>query len=204
MDDEPRPSTEHPTAEGTPQGSPLSPLLANIMLDDLDHELELRGHPFVRYADDLRINVASERAAARVLDGVTTFVERRLKLRVNREKSGVAARPDEASRLRLLQARRQREGQARPQGEASPEGSTTPPRLPSTEHRDVGPAARLDLVPRSLGCLLRAGREHPRCSTSSMSGSAAGCGRCAGRNEAALLRGVAISSHWHPAWQPRQ
>ena len=78
------------TAEGTPQGSPLSPLLANIMLDDLDHELERRGHPFVRYADDLRVYVASERAAARVLDGVTTFVERRLKLRVNREKSGVA------------------------------------------------------------------------------------------------------------------
>ncbi|MGD8486657.1 MAG: group II intron reverse transcriptase/maturase [Chloroflexota bacterium] len=76
--------------EGTPQGSPLSPLLANIMLDDLDHELERRGHTFVRYADDLRVYVASERAATRVLDGVTTFVERRLKLRVNREKSGVA------------------------------------------------------------------------------------------------------------------
>lgn len=78
------------TVEGTPQGSPLSPLLANIMLDDLDHELERRGHSFVRYADDLRVYVASERAAARVIEGVTAFVERRLKLRVNREKSGVA------------------------------------------------------------------------------------------------------------------
>ena len=78
------------TVEGTPQGSPLSPLLANIMLDDLDHELERRGHTFVRYADDLRVYVASERAATRVLDGVTVFVERRLKLRVNRTKSGVA------------------------------------------------------------------------------------------------------------------
>lgn len=78
------------TVEGTPQGSPLSPLLANVMLDDLDHELERRGHTFVRYADDLRVYVASERAATRVLDGVTTFVERRLKLRVNRDKSGVA------------------------------------------------------------------------------------------------------------------
>ena len=78
------------TAEGTPQGSPLSPLLANIMLDDLDHELERRGHAFVRYADDLRVYVASERAATRVLDGVTAFVEGRLKLKVNREKSGVA------------------------------------------------------------------------------------------------------------------
>lgn len=78
------------TAEGTPQGSPLSPLLANIMLDDLDHELEQRGHTFVRYADDLRVYVASERAAARVLDGVTAFVEGRLHLRVNRAKSGIA------------------------------------------------------------------------------------------------------------------
>jgi len=76
--------------EGTPQGSPLSPLLANIMLDDLDHELERRRHPFVRYADDLRVYVASERAAARVLAGVTTFVEQRLHLRVNRDKSGIA------------------------------------------------------------------------------------------------------------------
>jgi len=78
------------TVEGTPQGSPLSPLLANIMLDDLDQLLERRGHTFVRYADDLRVYVASERAAARVLDGVTVFVEQRLHLRVNRAKSGVA------------------------------------------------------------------------------------------------------------------
>jgi RNA-directed DNA polymerase len=78
------------TVEGTPQGSPLSPLLANIMLDDLDHELERRGHTFVRYADDLRVYVASERAAARVLEGVTAFVEERLHLRVNQSKSGVA------------------------------------------------------------------------------------------------------------------
>ena len=78
------------TVEGTPQGSPVSPLLANIMLDDLDHELERRGHTFVRYANDLRVYVASERAATRVLEGVTAFVEQRLRLRVNREKSGVA------------------------------------------------------------------------------------------------------------------
>ena len=78
------------TAEGTPQGSPLSPLLANIMLDDLDAELERRGHLFVRYADDLRVYVASERAATRVLEGITAFVEQRLHLRVNQAKSGVA------------------------------------------------------------------------------------------------------------------
>jgi group II intron reverse transcriptase/maturase len=78
------------TEEGTPQGSPLSPLLANIMLDDLDHELERRGHAFVRYADDLRVYVASERAAQRVLEGITVFVEKRLHLRVNQAKSGVS------------------------------------------------------------------------------------------------------------------
>ncbi len=75
------------SAEGTPQGSPLSPLLANIMLDDLDRELEARGHRFVRYADDLRIYTRSQRAAARRLAGVTDFLERRLRLKVNREKS---------------------------------------------------------------------------------------------------------------------
>ncbi len=76
--------------EGTPQGSPLSPLLSNVMLDDLDKELERRGHRFVRYADDLRIYVGTRRAAERVLDGIGAFVERRLKLRINRSKSGVA------------------------------------------------------------------------------------------------------------------
>ena len=79
-----------PTDEGTPQGGPLSPLLSNLLLDDLDRELERRGHRFVRYADDCNIYVRSERAGQRVLEGVTTFLTRRLKLRVNQEKSAVA------------------------------------------------------------------------------------------------------------------
>jgi RNA-directed DNA polymerase len=80
----------HASEEGTPQGSPLSPLLSNVMLDDLDWELERRGHRFVRYADDGRIYVGSERAGQRVMESITRYVEQRLKLRVNRQKSAVA------------------------------------------------------------------------------------------------------------------
>jgi len=76
--------------EGTPQGGPLSPLLSNIMLDDLDRELERRGLSFCRYADDCNIYVGSERAAERVMQAVTAFLDRRLKLKVNASKSAVA------------------------------------------------------------------------------------------------------------------
>jgi RNA-directed DNA polymerase len=79
----------HETVEGTPQGGPLSPLLSNLVLDRLDKELERRGHRFARYADDSNIYVRSERAAKRVLASVTTFLSRKLKLRVNEVKSGI-------------------------------------------------------------------------------------------------------------------
>jgi group II intron reverse transcriptase/maturase len=79
----------HETEEGTPQGGPLSPLLANILLDDLDKELARRGLRFVRYADDCNIFVASNRAGERVMESVIRFVEGKLKLKVNREKSAV-------------------------------------------------------------------------------------------------------------------
>ena len=78
-----------PTGEGTPQGSPLSPLLANLMLDDLDKELEKRGHRFVRYADDGNIYVRSRQAGERVMASVTRLLERRLRLKVNEAKSAV-------------------------------------------------------------------------------------------------------------------
>lgn len=75
--------------EGTPQGGPLSPLLANILLDDLDKELEHRGHRFARYADDCNILVKSERSGRRVMQSITRFLEGYLRLKVNREKSAV-------------------------------------------------------------------------------------------------------------------
>lgn len=76
--------------EGTPQGGPLSPLLSNILLDELDKELERRGHKFCRYADDCNVYVQSRSAGERVLKSLTTFLDRRLRLKVNAEKSAVA------------------------------------------------------------------------------------------------------------------
>src|ERR1700732_4482704 len=83
-----------PAEEGTPQGGPLSPLLSNIVLDELDRELERRKHRFVRYADDCNIYVRSQRAGQRVMTNVTGFLTQRLKLKVNEAKSAVA-RPGE-------------------------------------------------------------------------------------------------------------
>src|SRR5499427_4211118 len=79
-----------PVDEGAPQGGPLSPLLSNLVLDELDRELERRDHRFVRYADDCNIYVGSERAGQRVMEGITRFITHRLKLKVNQAKSAVA------------------------------------------------------------------------------------------------------------------
>lgn len=84
--------------KGTPQGSPLSPLLSNIVLDELDKELERRGHKFVRYADDLSIYVRSMKAAERVKENIYKFIEGKMKLKVNREKSKIS-RPNKSSLL---------------------------------------------------------------------------------------------------------
>lgn len=80
---------ESPRREGTPQGGPLSPLLSNVLLDDLDKELEIRGHKFCRYADDCNIYVRSRRAGRRVLESISGYLEKRLKLKVNQAKSAV-------------------------------------------------------------------------------------------------------------------
>ena len=78
-----------PRTEGTPQGGPLSPLLSNILLDDLDKELEKRGHRFVRYADDFQVYVKSEAAGERVMASLERFLKKRLRLKVNSKKSAV-------------------------------------------------------------------------------------------------------------------
>src|SRR5665213_1690082 len=83
-----------PSVEGTPQGGPLSPLLSNLVLDELDRELERRGHRFVRYADDCNVYVRSERAGQRVMESVRQFIAQKLRLKVNEAKSAVA-RPRE-------------------------------------------------------------------------------------------------------------
>src|SRR5215210_8592987 len=87
-----------PRTEGTPQGSPLSPLLSNIVLNELDKELEARGHRYVRYADDCSIYVHSEKSAQRVMGTITDYIESKLKLKVNRTKSKVS-RPNESTLL---------------------------------------------------------------------------------------------------------
>lgn len=87
-----------PRTEGTPQGSPLSPLLSNIVLDELDKELLVRGHRFVRYADDCSIYVKSEKSAERVMESITEYIEKKLKLKVNHTKSKVS-RPNESTLL---------------------------------------------------------------------------------------------------------
>ena len=87
-----------PTEEGTPQGGNLSPLLSNIVLDELDKELEKRGHKFVRYADDCNIYVKSERAGKRVKESLTRFITKKLKLKVNEKKSAV----DKPSKRKIL------------------------------------------------------------------------------------------------------
>lgn len=87
-----------PQSEGTTQGSPVSPILSNIVLDDLDKELERRGHTFIRFADDISLYLTSETAAKRVLESITTYIEEKLKLKVNKEKTRIT-RPSQSMLL---------------------------------------------------------------------------------------------------------
>jgi group II intron reverse transcriptase/maturase len=129
------------TEEGTPQGGPLSPLLSNIVLDELDRELAARGHRFVRYADDCNIYVRSERAGQRVMAGVTRFIESRLRLKVNAQKSAVA-RPEERHFVGFRLRR-------------DPETGDVEVLLSKRSHGRIGERVR-ELAPRNWGQSLRA------------------------------------------------
>lgn len=102
-----------PTREGTPQGGLLSPLLSNLVLDELDRELETRGHRFVRYADDVQVYVKSEAAGGRVMESLKRFITRKLKLKVNEAKSKVA-RPWERKFLGFTFGRRHKQRKLAP------------------------------------------------------------------------------------------
>ncbi|ENO78682.1 RNA-directed DNA polymerase (Reverse transcriptase) [Thauera sp. 63] len=168
--------------EGTPQGGPLSPLLANVLLDEVDRELERRGHRFVRYADDCNVYVRSRRAGERVLAGLTKLYDR-LHLKVSDAKTAVAPasrRPRAASFWAMpsgtAQADRSSAGwptrRSRPSSNVSGNSHVARagaicPRLPN----DCGPTCRAGRRTSSL-------RRHPRCSANSTSGSGTGCVRC--------------------------
>ena len=171
------------TVEGTPQGSPLSPILSNIMLDDLDRELWQRGHRFVRYADDLRVFVRSERAAQRVFESVCGVIERRLKLKVNREKSSIRhAAQATLLGFGFLLDRPAGQDRGRPEGDQAAERSAADldpaelARVDGLPHRQAQPVHhRLD------GLLLARGRRTD-VRAAWTDGCAAACGRSAGRN----------------------
>ncbi len=138
--------------EGTPQGGPLSPLLANLLLDDLDKELEARGHCFCRYADDCNIYVRSQAAGERVLASLTAFLEGKLRLRVNRAKTrrgrcaGTQVSGPPPTRRRHADDRSPQPGSS--QGPYSADHSSQPRRQPRVNDR------RTQLVPDRLGHVL--------------------------------------------------
>lgn len=191
-----------PTEEGTPLGGPLSPLLSNLMLDVLDKELERRGHRFVRYSDDCNIYVRSRKAGERVMASIETFLERRLKLKVNRAKSAVA-RPDHRKFL----------GFSFTQGE-SRAGASRPRRLPAA--RREFESRRCDSLvaasrrsARSCRCISKDGAATSgsarlrRCCTSWMSGSGGGCAPSSGPNGSTVAlastscNAAASAGSWH-------
>jgi group II intron reverse transcriptase/maturase len=187
-----------PSVEGTPQGGPLSPLLSNLVLDELDRELERRGHRFVRYADDSNVYVRSERAGQWVMESVMRFITQKLKLKVNEAKSAVA-RPQQREVSRVQLYRRSR-GQAHYRAQGPEPDQATNSRYHTTGKErqyqdDDGPVgsvhaglARLfRLLPNARG----AGLPHPLgpiaaqgCAMASVENSASPPGSAAGGGRA--------------------
>jgi RNA-directed DNA polymerase len=141
--------------QGTPQGGPLSPLLSNIMLHELDKELEKRGHRFCRYADDCNIYLRSEASGKRVLESITHFIEKRLKLKVNKTKSAV----DKVSNRKFLGFRLRNNGDISIAAE-SLKRFKDKIRAITKRNRDV----KLDLVIRELNRVTRGWYHYYKCS----------------------------------------
>jgi group II intron reverse transcriptase/maturase len=139
--------------EGVPQGSPLSPLLSNVVLDELDRELARRGHRFVRYADDANVYVRSERAGLRVMASLERFIGRRLRLKINHDKSAVARPEDRHSSASGCGSIR-RPGPSRFCSPSAP--SATPESRSASSHRDSG-EARLRAASPASTCGLSGG-----------------------------------------------
>ena len=171
-----------PSVEGTPQGGPLSPLFSNLVLDELDRELERRGHRFVRYADDCNIYVRSERAGQRVMKSITRFITQKLKLKVNETKSAVA-RPQERKFLGFSftdgpEVKRVIAPKALDRFKAANSGDHATGK--GCQHR----RRRWRNWPRicGAGAAISASAKHPKCSFTSPAGSACGFGRLCGGN----------------------
>ena len=151
-----------PSVEGTPQGGPLSPLLSNLMLDELDRELERRGHRFVRYADDCNIYVRSERAGQRVMESITRFIKQKLKLKVNEAKMRWHDRRNEgssASALRPVQISGARSRRNRWNGSSNESGRSREGPRASASRRQW----KSWLSTCGAGAAISAFAKHPRC-----------------------------------------
>ena len=164
-----------PVDEGTPQGGPLSPLLSNLVLDELDRELERRKHCFVRYADDCNIYVRSQRAGERVKRSITGFITRRLKLKVNEAKSAVA-RPVRTQVPRLQLYRRKRaEAAYRRQGSGALQAEGAGAYGPDSGYQYRADDEGTGQLFTRLEGLLRLLRRRPRCLGIWTNGYGEGC-----------------------------
>ena len=179
-----------PRTQGTPQGGPLSPLLSNILLTELDRELERRGHAFCRYADDCNIYVGSQAAGERVLAGITRFLAERLKLGVNEAKSAVAPlwkRKFLGYSLAQGPAAAGRVEQPETAARQDPRSAQGCERAkPATDHR------RTESGPARLGGLLQADRDH----------AGAGGDRWLAQAQAALPPVAAMEAPLHSRQEP--
>ena len=152
-----------PTDEGTPQGGPLSPLLSNLVLDELDRELERRGHRFVRYADDCNIYVRSQRAGQRVMASITRSSPTKLKLKVNeREERGGSTMGAEVPGVQLHQ-RPGAETADRAEGPRAVQGADPGTDASDTRDQSAADGRAAGPLPARAGEATSASARRPRC-----------------------------------------